>query len=181
MDKQHEESLIMDATWAIFEAGVNGAFNNLPPHRRRFVTMALLRIFDGLRAIRDWERGDLDWPERDLEEADNRDWLAAEAEANALAAAVEEERGSLAAPLHGSLDSESSDYFRDHLTADHREAIETWAHAVPEGSPSQEHTKCKREAGCQSQPDMVKRKQRGGGPNAAGKEKDVQEHGIPGT
>jgi hypothetical protein len=181
MDKQHEGYLVVEAMDAIFEAGVDGAFAILPPYRRRFVTMALLRILDGLDAIAAWERGDLDWPDRELEEADMRDWLAAEAEANALAAAEKEERDSLAAPPHGSLDPESSDYFRDHLTADHRAAIEAWAHAVPEISRSHKHTKCKRKAERQSQPEMAKRKQCGGTPNAVGKEKAVQKHGIPGT
>ena len=138
----------------------------------------------GVDALEAWKRGDLDYIGPPLDKADRTYWLAA---------ANDEDTDSLAAPPCDSLDPESSDYFRDRLTADRRAAIETWACdcAVPKDSQSHRHTKCKctckctncegkRKAEHQLQPETAKR-QRGGVSNAAGEKNVVREHGISDT
>lgn len=120
MDKQHEKALILEATFLILDHGSDAAFDILPSYRSRIVYLALDRLGDGLDALGACQRRDWDYLEGMMQEAEElrddeefeRKWLAAEAEADALAAAPKEEKNRLATPPPGSPDPDSGNYKR---------------------------------------------------------------------
>jgi hypothetical protein len=181
MDKQHEEDLIEEATAVILDHGTEAAFNILPPYRSRYVYLALDRFEDGIDALEACQRGDWGRLERIMQDAEQllsdeefeRQWLAAEAAEAAEADETDDdeefERKWLAAEAEADALAAAQREKKDHLAA------------PPTDSLNPESDSCKRKAEHQLHPDTAKRMQRGGAPNAVGKETAVQNHGIPGT